>query len=29
MTPIEKAGVKLELGQNKWLGLIYHASPNC
>lgn len=28
MTPIEKAGVKLDLGQNKWLGLIYNASQN-
>ena len=28
MTPIEKAGVNLNLGQNKWLGLIYNASQN-
>lgn len=28
MTPSEKAGIKLNLGQNKWLGLIYASKIN-
>jgi hypothetical protein len=29
MTPAEMAGLKLELGENKWLGLITKAIINC